>query len=75
MNCDCLKTINTKIKPHGVEVSNSMKSVTVAMELKLAIPLQKAGGGKLSKRDPAYIEAAHCPFCGKSTQVENPISK
>ncbi|WP_020179814.1 hypothetical protein [Methylopila sp. M107] len=72
MACNCIKTVNEKLQPQGVELKTLITFGDGAMAEKLALPLvtrsdhQKKRGERL----PQNMTFAHCPFCGLRYEPE-----
>lgn len=70
MNCNCIEKLNEKLKEFNLRLSGyayvmpSFKPVfTINTQW---IDKDKAPKGK--KKNPTFMFASHCPFCGKLAQ-------
>lgn len=67
--CECWTTVNRKLTPIGVKLSEKLRALRPTPSLDLVtvyqLPTEPLGGGKFKGGMPRYIAFPFCPFCGQ----------
>lgn len=66
-SCSCWKEKEQKLKETwGLTISNKCRQLRMdTMKVAYGLPLEKADGSRMTKKDPAFMQISHCPFCGQ----------
>lgn len=66
MTCACIKTVNEKLEPQGVELKQLITFGGSGLNGNLALPLVPIPDRprQRGKTPPKHITFAFCPFCG-----------
>lgn len=68
MNCDCVKKIDTQLKPEGRRLRVSYL-IGDSIGNCVAVGTEWIPGDKPRRGKPGVILASYCPFCGTKTKL------
>jgi hypothetical protein len=68
MTCSCLSSLNSRLAPDGLKLSESVSALLIApgvCECVVSLPLAQQGNNRKPKSgQPQSVQATYCPFCG-----------